>query len=153
MLVSVTWVIYLVSLLLSILRARSGINSPTASSKLQHDAAPALRGAPTTPDWVLFNDFCIAPTSALEVVYSPAWCNEWRFWCLGHLVTVNGTSCFKNCSQPLCTGLPMLKDCLKFLQHMHLQDGEDGTCLTNSWAKYLFSISSHFCWSQQLHRM
>jgi PAB-dependent poly(A)-specific ribonuclease subunit 2 len=46
-----------------------GVSPSTASSKLQLETAPVnLRGAPTTSDWVLFNDFCIAPTTASDVV-------------------------------------------------------------------------------------
>nr|XP_024386798.1 PAN2-PAN3 deadenylation complex catalytic subunit Pan2-like isoform X3 [Physcomitrium patens] len=46
-----------------------GVNSSTAFSKLQLEPTPVgLGGASTTSDWVLFNDFCIAPTSASDVV-------------------------------------------------------------------------------------
>ncbi|KAG0613820.1 hypothetical protein M758_6G131500 [Ceratodon purpureus] len=46
-----------------------GLSPSTASGKLQLETTPVvLRGASTTSDWVLFNDFCIAPTSASDVV-------------------------------------------------------------------------------------
>jgi hypothetical protein len=57
----------------------SGVSPSTTSNNLQLETTPVvLRGASITSDWVLFNDFCISPTSVSDVVlyqnFSVVWC-------------------------------------------------------------------------------